>query len=120
MTGRNEKVSTLLAQETPPPLPPREWKERGKSKATELEFSTFTERMRDTAMGGRAGAFRIVSEHAAVEAPGRFADVIATAQIIEMLCEVMGCTSLVAPNQEPKADSDDWWERHWWRTTRKT
>ena len=98
-----KKVSTLLAQETPPPLPPRGWKERGKNKETELDLPTFTERIRDTAIGIGADAFGTVYEHykplladhAAVEALGRFAYLIATAQISERLCEAMACTSLV-------------------------
>ena len=57
-----KKVGTLLAQEAHPPLPSREWKERSKSKATELDFPTFTERIRDTARGGGADAFGIVYE----------------------------------------------------------
>ena len=73
-------------QEAPPPLPSREWNERGKSKATELDFPTFTERIRGTARGGRADAYGVayehykplLSDHAAAEALGRFANLIAT------------------------------------------
>ena len=106
-----KKVSALLAQEAPLALPSREWRERGKSKATELDFPTFTERIRDAAWRGGADTFGIVYEHykplladhAAAEALGTFANLIATAQISERLCEAMACTSLVAAKSGMKS-----------------
>ena len=44
----------------------------------------------------------LLADHAAAEALGRFANLIATAQVSERLCEAMACTSLVAAKSGTK------------------
>ena len=46
----------------------------------------------------------LLADHAAAEALGRFANLIATAQISERLCEAMVCTSLVAAKSGTKGE----------------
>ena len=46
----------------------------------------------------------MLAHHAAMEALGRFANLIATAQISERLCEAMACTSLVAAKSVTKGE----------------
>ena len=114
--------------------PTKRMEGRGKSKATELDFPTFTERIRDAARGGGADAFGTVYEHykplladhAAAEALGRFANLMHRSA--RDCARRWRARAWWRRSQEPKANSDryklaqrsgDSWELHWQHTTGK-
>ena len=99
----NMNMQHLLAQDDhPPAIPSTSWSlfrtlgERG------ARLQTFTDRVRRAVVAFKLVCEPMLADHVAMEALGRFANLVETPKMSEMQQETMACTNLVAATSGTK------------------